>query len=252
MAGRISPDLEFAPRTVLESAGYAARMLREAIIAGTLRPGDRLIETDLAEKLQMSRHPVREAIRELGREGMVEIRPNRGAVVAGLSAADILEVYEMRAALGSLALRHLLLGDRVPAPEELASLEALAHKAMEAAAAGDQPTLIQHDLAFQAEIVAISGLPRAAAYFAGLGSEIRRFINVLNVRYPDRRKAVRREVMGLYEAIAARDHARAERIWQSKFAEAAECLVALLPAGTPPPLACRKLPKRTQTRAKTV
>lgn len=234
MSGLTNPVFQPAPRTVLESAGYAARLLREAIIAGTLRPGDRLIETDLAERFRMSRHPVREAIRELGREGLVEMRPNRGAVVAGVDASDILEVYEIRAALGSLALRHLLLGDREASASELARLLAWAEQAMAAAAAGDQASLVKHDLAFQAEIVGISGLPRAAAYFAGLGGDIQRFINLLNVKYPDRRKAVRREVLGLYEAIRDRDHPRAERIWRAKFVEAAQCLVALLP-GEPPP-----------------
>jgi DNA-binding GntR family transcriptional regulator len=229
VASRAKPDFKLAPRTVVENAGYAARQLREAIVAGKLRPGVRLIEMELADQLSMSRHPIREALRELGREGFVEMRPNRGAVVAGVDAKDILEVYEIRAALGSLALRHLLLEDRSPTAAELSQLERMARKALDYAASGNQPMMVQHDLAFQAQIVALSGMVRAAAYFQALGAEIQRFINLLRISYPDKESTARREVLGLFEAIRDRNHPRADKIWRDKFTVAARRLVALIP-----------------------
>lgn len=79
--------------------------LREAITTGLLRPGDRLLQEELAERLGVSRMPIREALSRLEAEGLVVIHPYRGAVVAGLSSAELREIYEIRIALETLAVR---------------------------------------------------------------------------------------------------------------------------------------------------
>lgn len=79
--------------------------LREAIIQGNLRPGDRLVERKLAAQLRVSRTPVREAIRVLEREGLVSHIPRVGAVVAEVDSQDVLDVYRIRAVLEGLAAR---------------------------------------------------------------------------------------------------------------------------------------------------
>lgn len=77
--------------------------LREAIIVGELKPGERLMEVQLADKMGVSRTPVREAIRKLELEGLVEMLPRKGAHVADLSVKDIMDVLEVRATLDGLA-----------------------------------------------------------------------------------------------------------------------------------------------------
>jgi DNA-binding GntR family transcriptional regulator len=77
--------------------------LREAIIVGELRPGERLMEVTLAEKMGVSRTPVREAIRKLELEGLVAMIPRKGAHVAELSVKDMMNVLEVRATLDGLA-----------------------------------------------------------------------------------------------------------------------------------------------------
>jgi DNA-binding GntR family transcriptional regulator len=77
--------------------------LREAIISGELKPGERLMEVKLAEKMGVSRTPVREAIRKLELEGLVSMLPRKGAHVAELSAKDIMDVLEVRATLDGMA-----------------------------------------------------------------------------------------------------------------------------------------------------
>ena len=77
--------------------------LREAIIIGELKPGERLMEVQLAEKMGVSRTPVREAIRKLELEGLVDMIPRKGAHVAELSVKDIMDVLEVRASLDGLA-----------------------------------------------------------------------------------------------------------------------------------------------------
>src|SRR5262245_51294874 len=79
-------------------AETAANALRESIAQGTFAPGQHLREAELAEALQVSRGPVREALVQLEREGLVVLRRHRGAEVAQLSLTDIEEVYTLRLA----------------------------------------------------------------------------------------------------------------------------------------------------------
>lgn len=79
--------------------------LRRAIIEGTLEPGDRLVETYIAENMGVSRTPVREAFRQLEIEGLAENVPRKGTIVKGISKKDILEIYEIREMLEGLSAR---------------------------------------------------------------------------------------------------------------------------------------------------
>lgn len=79
--------------------------IREDILSGTYKRGDELKEATLGKKLGVSRTPVREALRQLELEGLVEIVPNRGARVTGISEKDISDIYLMRSRLEGLAAR---------------------------------------------------------------------------------------------------------------------------------------------------
>lgn len=79
--------------------------LRQAILKGELLPGERLMEIQLAEKMGVSRTPIREAIRKLEREGLVIMVPRKGAEVAGISEKILRDVLEVRMTLEKLALR---------------------------------------------------------------------------------------------------------------------------------------------------
>lgn len=77
--------------------------LRDAILTGKLAPGERLMENQLAEKLGVSRTPVREALRMLELENLVQLVPRKGAQVLDMSEKDIINILEIRSALESLA-----------------------------------------------------------------------------------------------------------------------------------------------------
>ncbi len=81
------------------------RKIEEAILDGSLRPGDALIEQKLSESLGVSRTPIREALRQLELQGMVKNIPNRGCFVIGFSKKDILDMYAIRIRIESLAAR---------------------------------------------------------------------------------------------------------------------------------------------------
>lgn len=100
----------------------AYRRLLEDIRAGTLLPGARLRETELADRLGISRTPVREAIRQLEADGLVAHLPRQGATIRSLDHAEVVELYEMRAVLEGTAAR---LAARAASDIELAELIAL-------------------------------------------------------------------------------------------------------------------------------
>ena len=79
--------------------------LRKAILKGELKPGERLMEIALAERLGVSRTPVREAMRKLELEGLVSIIPNKGAYVTGITRKDVEDIYAIRSLLEGLCAR---------------------------------------------------------------------------------------------------------------------------------------------------
>ena len=85
--------------------GQIFNRIRNDILSGNYAPGEELKEATLGKQLGVSRTPVREALRQLDLEGLVEIAPNRGAKVIGISRKDVEDIYHMRARLEGLAAR---------------------------------------------------------------------------------------------------------------------------------------------------
>jgi DNA-binding GntR family transcriptional regulator len=97
---------------------FSYQFLRQAILNNLLGPGFRIVERDIAEILNVSRTPVREAIRLLESESLVERTPNRGAVVLGFDTKDILELYELRMVLENFVVQ--VVADKAARDELLA------------------------------------------------------------------------------------------------------------------------------------
>jgi DNA-binding GntR family transcriptional regulator len=94
--------------------------IRQAIVEGRYGAGQRLVEKNLAEEFEVSRTPVREALRALESEGLVVSLPNKGAVVRSLSAQDVYDIYDLRVRLESLAAERAA---QNPRPEHLEVLD---------------------------------------------------------------------------------------------------------------------------------
>jgi DNA-binding GntR family transcriptional regulator len=150
------------------SAERALDTLREVILRGELPAGARLGEVELAERLGVSRTPVREALSRLAAEGLVQLAPNRGARVATWSVDELEGVFELRALLepqvAALAVEAAGAGD-------LDELEGLAVR-MEAigrpGAGQDLDALVPLNRAFHDRLVALAGHPALAAALAGV------------------------------------------------------------------------------------
>ena len=118
------------------------RSLKAAVVNGDLAPGEMLNEAELARQWEVSRTPVREAIRQLEQEHLVRWSPRRGATVASITVAGVRDLYEVREALEGLAAQ---LAAQHATPEELAELERLAAAIREAHDGGDLPEAIRFD-----------------------------------------------------------------------------------------------------------
>lgn len=196
------------------NAEVVADALREAIVKGWLPPGERIKEIPLAHQLGVSRGPIRDALRLLAHDGLVTIIPNRGAVVPTPSSADVLEVYAMRSALGSLALHKLTLGDtELP----VSTLEKQLSRLERAVQRNKAPQAADADLAYQSAIVAEAGLPRVARQFDQLTWQVRIFIGTRGLRFDDKLPLMLTEVRELHQAIVGRNPTKAERLWREKF-----------------------------------
>jgi DNA-binding GntR family transcriptional regulator len=122
-----------------------AEEIRAAILSGQFKPGDRLVEDRLAEEFGVSRNPVREAIRTLASEGLIEVTARRGAVVASLSPQEAEELLEVRATLEGANAR---LAARRRDPVVLDELKDVLARGTEAITAGRLAEVSELNVAF--------------------------------------------------------------------------------------------------------
>ena len=143
----------------------AAESIRSMILSGRLAPGERLIEERLTEELGISRPPLREALRLLQQEGLIDTRPRRGSTVTTLTDQDVYEILTLRSALERLAVE---LGVPVRSPERLAACRAALQRMDAAARREDRGALVTHAYAFHASIVALAGHRRLDDSYAAV------------------------------------------------------------------------------------
>ena len=146
--------------------------LREAILRGELKPGERLMEIQLANKLGVSRTPIREAIRKLELEGLVLMIPRKGAEVAQITEKSLRDVLEVRRALENLAVQLACLR---MSPQTLADLKAAA-KAFEEILGGEDVTAVaEADVAFHDVIYMATDNQRLISLLNNLREQMYRY-----------------------------------------------------------------------------
>jgi DNA-binding GntR family transcriptional regulator len=196
------------------TADLVASQLRSAIACGDLKPGDRLIELDLADTFNVSRGPVREAIRLLANEGLVVLRKNRGAVVATPTLDDVLEVYAVRREIGSIAIRHTINAELFK-DEQAAEIQRLLDIMKDPDVQADRLRMVDADLAFQSTLVRSGALPRVSDIFEQTAREVGLFVQLLNTRYDFQNHVALIERHGrLAERVAAGDLPNAIELWR--------------------------------------
>jgi DNA-binding GntR family transcriptional regulator len=144
--------------------------LRGAILATEIPAGARLLEADVATRMGVSRAPVREAIRHLEQEGLVEFFPHRGAVVVGVPEAEIGAIYELRAIIEGRAMAAVA---GTITEEQLATLEALIAEMRQVLPSKDSAAVADVDLRFHGLIVEWSGLTLLRHIWSSLDGLVR-------------------------------------------------------------------------------
>lgn len=165
----------FQPVRALSVSALAAEGVRERIVSGQLRPGERLREETLAEALGVSRPPLREALQLLAQEGLVRLVPRRGAVVASLTVQDAYEIVTLRRSLENLALD---LAVPVGDPTALVGLEKALGVMEEHAAQERQDSAVDDSMAFHLALVDLAGHELLSDTYRRLSSRVRMCMNL--------------------------------------------------------------------------
>jgi DNA-binding GntR family transcriptional regulator len=197
--------------------------LRTAILAGELRAGETLRQEDVAERLGVSRMPVREAIKRLHSEGLVEVLPSRRVRVAELSRAEIEDIYDMRAVLEPLAMRLA-----VPRLTR-AQLRDAAHALEAADDEEDADTFGVRNAAFHLSLMNACERTRLLNGIASLLDLSDRYQRAA-LRHGEHNALVRAEHAALLEAARAGDADEAARLTEAHVRGAGARLLELFPS----------------------
>lgn len=200
-AYRTMAEIISIPRQVLHQE--VAVRLRQRIVEGQLAPGAKLNERELAQALNVSRTPLREAIKMLAAEGLVELLPNRGAVVAQMSEQDVSDTFEVIAGLegqsGELAAQRI-------SETELAEIRALHFEMMAAWTRRDLPTYYRINAQIHTLINAAARNPVLAQTWRNVNARLQALRFRSNFDEAKWKRAVK-EHERMVELLAARDAA---------------------------------------------
>ncbi|MDH7479328.1 MAG: GntR family transcriptional regulator [Syntrophomonadaceae bacterium] len=181
--------------------GIVLEILREAIVSGLLRPGEKLMEAQLAEEMGISRTPVREAIRKLELEGFVNMIPRKGACVAEYSEKDIVDTFRIRLALERLAVE-LAVGNITSG--ELEELKRVLEDEERSIEGLNLEAMVEKDAEFHEVIYRAGGNPRLLQIMENLRGQISRF-RFVSLGGRGRGREVLVEHGRIYEALKQRN-----------------------------------------------
>lgn len=179
--------------------------LRKAILTGQLKPGERLMEVHLANRLGVSRTPIREAIRKLELEGLVIMIPRRGAEVAQITEKSLKDVLEVRRALDALSVE--LACDRI-SEEEIKELKEACRVFEQATKGKDAAVIAKADVSLHDIIVRATGNQRLQQLVNNLSEQMYRYRFVYIKDESQHEKLITEHQM-IYESIEKRDKKQA-------------------------------------------
>ena len=199
-------------------------VLKKAIITGEIPAGERIVETDYADRLHISRTPLREALRKLERDGLVEYVMRRGVVVRAFTMEDVREIYTIRNALEMLTLPYII---ENATPEDIRSLREKLAEMDRLQEKDDVEGLSPLAREFHTQLTAISQQKRILRVIEGQDEYIRRF-SAMAIRQENRRAAAHEEHHRLVDYVEAKDLKHFTSLMQHHIDRSMEnCLAAL-------------------------
>lgn len=202
--------------------------IRGAIISGVLKPGERLMEVQFAQKMGVSRTPIREAIRKLELEGLVAMIPRKGAYVADLSIKNITDVLEVRAALEGLAsgLAALRMSET-----EIKELELIAAQFQKAIEENEVDGIIQTDMDFHDMIFKATRNEKLLQITNSLREQVQRF-RIMYLNKSIKSLDLTKDHYEIVDAISKRNADMAEKLAKRHIENAEKQLMKMI--GTMP------------------
>ena len=189
-------------------------VLKKAIITGEIPAGERIVETEYADRLHISRTPLREALRKLERDGLVEYVMRRGVIVHAFTTEDVDQIYTIRNSLEMLTLPYIIENataeDIASLREKLAELSPLARD-------------------FHTALTSISGKNRILRVIEGQDEYIRRF-SAMAIKQENRRSAAHEEHHRLVDLVEQKDLPAFESLMKHHIERSKECCMAALAA----------------------
>jgi DNA-binding GntR family transcriptional regulator len=198
--------------------------LRSAIVQGYFMPGARLVERTLCDELGVSRTVVREVLRHLETEGLVEIVARQGPIVARLDPSQVGEIYELRSLLEAHAAQAC--AERAT-PEVIARLRGIRREIEAAFAAGDMPRVLEHTEAFYDAMFDGAGKVVSLSVVKSLNARINR-LRAMTIATPGRSEESNREMNALLDAIERKDGETAAAASRAHIKRTAELALRVL------------------------
>jgi GntR family transcriptional regulator of gluconate operon len=218
--------------------------IRRRILGGGFAWGERLVETQLAKQLHISRGPVREALKQLAAEGLVREEPRRGTFVAAPTDRDVRDVYDLRAAIEARAARLVIRGGD---PRALDKLRQALERLRAAVGRSDLRELVRSDYEFHETLCRVSGNGRLHEVFVRNASVLRVLIQLEEGQFYGSFEEVERQHRDLLASIEAGEEERAEKLIVDHLEEARDRLLRYLADTARPPSPPR--PRRSRGAA---
>jgi len=194
--------------------------LRSAILSGELKPGQALVETDLAAQLGVSRAPLREAIQILNTEGLVTVVPYHGTTVTSLSKVDIEELYSLRSVLESFAIERIFADNPATAAE---ALQAIFDRMMAAAHEGSWRDVNRIDREFHDKIIELSGHRLLSSTWYTVNMRVQQVMSLHNLRNDNIVRVVENH-LPILAALVSNDRDQALLVIQQHIATTGELI----------------------------
>jgi DNA-binding GntR family transcriptional regulator len=193
-------------------------ILRDAILSAELKPGQALIETELAAQLGISRAPLREALQQLNAEGLIEMVPYHGASVKSLTLSDIEELYSLRMLLETFAARRIIERNDAAAA---ATLRDVFERMLAASETGDVRQVSVIDREFHDALISLSEHSLLQSTWSVVSLRVRQVMALRNRRNSDIRQIAYNH-LPIIEAIEGQNAAEAVRLLETHIASAGD------------------------------
>jgi DNA-binding GntR family transcriptional regulator len=207
------------------TAEQIAGVLRQMIVSGEIAPGSRLPENTLASSFSVSRNTVREALRELERQGIVRHNLHRSVVVTEMTVDDVADIFRVRRMLELAAA-----GTRLSGAGPLQALEASLDRLRHAAESSDMPAITEADLDFHRSLVGLLQSPRLHTLFETLRLELLLCLSIVDMEARDDPSVLVAEHEELFDLLARGDRRGLRKALDIHLADAEQLVLGVIRA----------------------